>query len=77
LACLATVDYADLAARAPEDRDSGARWEAVRYAIGPEHVVGGLPFAADPPQSASARFLSAAEMTAVSTGFAWMPASAS
>ena len=73
LACLATIGYSDLAARAPEDRHSGARWEAVRYAIGPEHVAGGLPFVAEPPASASSRFLLTAEMTAASTGFAWMP----
>lgn len=76
LACLATIGYQDLAVRAPEDRHSGARWEAVRYAIGPEHVAGGLPFVAEPPASARAKFLLAAEMTAASTGFAWMPSGA-
>jgi len=73
LACLATIGYSDLAARAPQDRHSGGRWEAVRYAIAPEYVAGGLPFVAKPPASGSSRFLLAAEMTAASTGFAWMP----
>jgi hypothetical protein len=73
LACLATIDYRELAVRAPEDRHSGARWEAVRYAIGPQYAAGGLPFLGEPPASARARLLLAAEMTAAATGFAWMP----
>lgn len=73
LACLATIGYSALAVRAPEDRHSRARWEAVRYAIAPEYVAGGLSFVAEPPDSARARLLRAADMTAASTGFAWMP----
>jgi hypothetical protein len=73
LACVATIKYKELAARAPEDRHAGARWETVRYGVAPELLAGGLSFIVDPPGPAGARFLRPAEMTAALTGFAWMP----
>jgi hypothetical protein len=73
LACVATIKYPDLAARAPQDRHAQARWEAVRHGVAPELLTGGLSFIVDPPGSAEARFVRSAEMTAALTGFAWMP----
>jgi Domain of unknown function (DUF3883) len=75
LACLATVSYVELMARAPEDRHTAGRWEAVRYAIGPELLTGGLPFLAGSPVLTGSLSLISSDITSSATGFAWMPSS--
>jgi hypothetical protein len=73
MACVATLDYADLASRAPRDRDRRASWEAVRFSVGPEVLTEGFPFLPSDTDLGGAHLLAPASERWDSTSFAWMP----
>lgn len=72
LGALATARHHMLQGRAPQDRDSTARWESARHQLLPADLGPGLTFLGPPPESDKASMLYCGH-SGSSDPFMWMP----